>query len=135
MKLSEPLYDAVYGMLLKIPETRSCDMVLAEQVWNRQMRTSPNILLRQLNCSKITAVDLFNYIKEGYLSSLESIGRARRKIQEKNQSLKNEQSATNRKEREVEVRQLIGGFGQASEHSRRTQSIAGKYPYNPEQPI
>jgi hypothetical protein len=132
MKLSEPLYDAVYGILFKIPETRSCDMVLAEQVWNRQMRTSSNILLRQLNCSKITAIDLFNYIKEGYLSSMESIGRARRKIQEKNQSLKNEDTAEQRKKREIEVRERIGGFGQASEHRRRTQSIAGGNLFIPE---
>jgi len=76
-ELKELLQNKVKNILTNIPITRDCDRQLSVYIWKNQ--------LSQLN---ILEIDFLKVYTSKLLYSQESIGRAKRKIQEKYPELK-----------------------------------------------
>ena len=96
----------IQGLVKQLLESdqryRDCDKVLSAKIWSIQMGGMEML-------HKMTAYDfLCEYVKrKGKLFSQESIGRARRKLQEQNPELRGK-SYKKKKEKVAEVKEVLG---------------------------
>jgi len=92
----------VRELLEKEPRYRDCDKTLSARIWAIQMGGYEPL-------EKMTAMQfLTEYVKtNGKLFSQESIGRARRKIQEENVELRGK-SYKKKKSKTTEVKEVLG---------------------------
>lgn len=92
----------VQELLESDPKYRDCDKVLSAKIWSIQMGGFE--ALKSTNAFDF----LCEYVKKkGKLYSQESIGRARRKIQENHPELRGK-SYRKKKEQEAEVKMVLG---------------------------
>jgi membrane-bound ClpP family serine protease len=95
--MNKTTYDKVYSLLTTHAELRNSDNKLLAKIWEQEMKIGTNPSFNSF---------LIDF-KAGYLSSFESVSRARRKVQEKNVHLRGSNYG-HRQKKAVKVAQTIG---------------------------
>lgn len=93
-------YDVVKGLLEKYPHLRDSDEKLAANIWLKELGG-------RLTALNLTGLEMLNIFAQGErLTSLESIGRTRRLVQERNSNLRGEKYLNKQKHQE-EVKEIV----------------------------